>query len=317
LKVLITGASGFVGHHLLNHLTFHTDDEIFGTRLSVNERPGLAEMPITWYEVNLCDADQVQHLLAEIRPDRIYHLAGQAFVPASFDNPWFTLETNIRGQVNLFESLLQLSLNPRILVIGSAQVYGKIEPHENPISENQPFRPDSPYSVSKIAQDMLALQYFQTHQLPVIRARPFNHIGPDQDTRFALPNFARQIAACEAGEPPVLRVGNLKAKRDFTDVRDVVRAYHLLMEKGKAGEVYNVCRGEAHAIEDLLNIMVGLSLVDLTIQLDTTRLRPVDVPLIVGDASRIRQDTAWIPTIAIEQSVADILDYARTIRTKA
>jgi GDP-4-dehydro-6-deoxy-D-mannose reductase len=309
LKILITGASGFVGSHLIDHLAASTNNELFGTTRLLKDR---SRKGIRWTKINLLHPEDVQSLMDTVRPDRVYHLAGQAFVPASFENPWFTLENNIRGQVNLFQSILDLKLDCRVLVVGSAQVYGKILPEENPLTENQPFRPDSPYSVSKVTQDLLALQYFQTHQLHTVRVRPFNHIGPDQDTRFALPNFAKQIASIEADEqPPILRVGNLKAERDFTDVRDVVRAYHLLMEHGRAGEAYNMCRGEAHSIQSLLEMMCGMSSIKVTIELDTDRLRPVDIPCMIGDPSKIRQDTGWEPTIAIEQSLADILDFAR------
>ena len=314
MKALITGADGFVGTHLTNFLMDGTDLELFGTRLNPL-RPGDAEH-IHWTQLDLRDATRVQALLADVRPDLIFHLAAQAFVPASFDDPWHTLENNIKGQLNIFQSMLNLDLKCRMLVVSSAEVYGEIRADENPVTEAQPLRPANPYSVSKVAQDMLAMQYHLSHGLYTVRARAFNHIGPGQNTRFAIPNFATQIAAIEDGQQePVIRVGNLDAERDFTDVRDVVRAYYLMLTEGKAGAVYNVCRGEAHSMRDLLDMMCSMSKVDLAVRLDTTRLRPLDVPCVIGDATRLRQDTAWEPTIDIHRSLADILDHARNSRT--
>jgi len=311
VKALITGASGFVGSHLVDYLTTHTDYELFGT--SLTEESDTSQ--ITWHTIDLRDVGAVQSMITEIKPDFLFHLAGQAFVPASFTDPWDTLENNIKSQVNLLESIRKLDLPCRVLVVSSAHVYGKIAPEENPVNESQPFRPDSPYSVSKVSQDMLALQYHLAYQMPIIRARAFNHIGPRQSPRFALPDFAGQIAAAEVGKhEPIIRVGNLNAERDFTDVRDVVRAYHLMLTEGNAGEAYNVCRGEAFSIRKLLDKLCEQSSVELTIQLDKERIRPLDVPRVVGDSSKLRQDTAWHPTLEIQQSLTDILDYSRQLR---
>ena len=314
MRALITGADGFVGGHLTAFLRANADVELFGTCFYPREQ----DNRIRWWHLDLRDEDRVHALLEEIRPDLIFHLAAQAFVPASFDDPWHTLENNIRGQLNIFQSILQLELECRVLVVSSAEVYGEIRADENPVDENQPLRPANPYSVSKVAQDMLAMQYHLSHGLHTVRARAFNHIGPGQNTRFALPNFAAQIAAIEAGEQePTIHVGNLDAERDFTDVRDVVRAYYLMLMRGKAGAVYNVCRGAAFSMRYLLDTLCDMSVVDLTVAVDTTRLRPLDVPCVIGDASRLRQDTAWEPTIDIHQSLADILDHTRNSRTSA
>lgn len=314
MKALITGASGFVGQHLVAYLAQQTDLELIGTTIT----PPPPNTSVQWWEVDLRDAERVHAMLDQVRPALIFHLAAQAFVPDSLEKPWFTLENNLHGQVNIFDSLVKLALDCRVLVVSSAHVYGKIRPEDNPIREDQPFRPDTPYAVSKVGQDMLALQYYLAYGLPTVRARPFNHIGPGQNTRFALPNFAEQIAAIEAGEqPPILRVGNLDAERDFTDVRDVVRAYYLLLMHGSAGEAYNVCRGEPHSLKGLLDMMRDLSSVELTIEVDESRLRPLDVPCIFGDAGKLRQDTGWQPTIDIRQSLADILDHSRKIRTSS
>lgn len=317
MRVLITGAGGFVGRHLVAHLSAQGHDDLWGTTvISPDQDPTLTSLPVQWSLLDLRDPQATAQAVASIRPDHIYHLAAQAFVPASFDDPWDTLENNIRGQVNLFQALLRHRPQARILVVSSAHVYGSIRPEENPINESQPFRPDSPYSVSKVAQDMLALQYYLAHQLHTVRARPFNHIGPGQNTRFALPNFADQIAAAEAGQhDPIIKVGNLEAERDFTDVRDVVRAYALLLEGGQAGAAYNVCSGQIYSMQALLQHLCHLSHIPLEIRTDPSRLRPLDVPRIVGDSRHLQGDTGWQASIDIHQSLADILAYSRQIRT--
>ncbi len=313
MKILITGANGFVGTHLVDYLSAHTDSELFGAIITPpEEEVRLKKYTIHLHQVDFRDENAVKTLLLEVRPDLIFHLAAQAFVPASFKDPWGTLENNIRGQVNLFQNLLSLELDARILIVSSAEVYGAIRPEENPVNENQPFRPANPYSVSKVAQDMLAYQYFIAYGMKTFRARAFNHIGPGQDKRFALADFASQIAAIEAGQrEPVIRVGNLNAQRDFTDVRDVVRAYHQIVTEGKVGEVYNVCRGEAHSLRELLDILSGMSAIPVTVEVDPTRLRPLDVECVIGDATRLRQDTGWQPTIDLKQSLTDILNTSR------
>jgi GDP-4-dehydro-6-deoxy-D-mannose reductase len=263
--------------------------------------------------VDLCQPEAVESLLADIRPDRIVHLAGQAFVPRSLEAPWETLETNLRSQLNLFESLRRLHLSAcRVLVVSSAHVYGRTAPEETPLREDQAFRPDTPYGVSKVGQDMLAYQYYVAYGLHTLRARPFNHIGVGQDLRFAIPNFAQQIAHIEqTGAEPIIRVGNLAAQRDFTDVRDVVRAYALLLERGTAGEAYNVCSGQAVSMQSILQTLCDLSPAELRIEVDPSRLRPLEVPLVVGDAAKLKKDTGWTPEIALRQSLSDILDAAR------
>ncbi|MCL4875248.1 MAG: GDP-mannose 4,6-dehydratase [Anaerolineae bacterium] len=313
MKALITGANGFVGTHLVDYLSAHTDLELFGAIITPpSEEVRLKKYAIHLHQVDFREEAEVKNLLLQIRPELIFHLAAQAFVPASFKDPWGTLENNIKGQVNLFQNLLSLELDARVLIVSSAEVYGAIRPEENPVNENQPFRPANPYSVSKVAQDMLAYQYFIAYGMKTFRARAFNHIGPGQDIRFALADFASQIAAIEKGQrDPVIRVGNLDAQRDFTDVRDVVRAYYQIVTQGKVGEVYNVCRGEAHSLRELLDMLCGMSTARLRVEIDPTRLRPLDVECVIGDATRLRQDTGWQPTIDIRQSLTDILDTSR------
>lgn len=313
MKILITGVNGFVGQHLLAYLSDQGETELSGiTSQPPSECASLQPYPVALYQLDLREPQAVEAILGDLRPDQIVHLAAQAFVGDSLHNPWDTLENNIKIQSNLLESLRRINPACRLLVISSAEVYGKIASEENPVREDQPFRPTSPYAVSKIAQDMLAYQYFLTYNMPTIRSRAFNHIGPGQNTRFALPSFARQIAEAEAGQrEPVIRVGNLDVERDFTDVRDVVRAYALLLQHGKPGEVYNICRGEAYRLRDMLERLCQMSYVPVQIEVDPGRLRPADVPRMVGDATRLRQDTGWQPEIALEQTLIDILEHAR------
>ena len=307
LRVLITGAGGFVGQHLTAHLSqAQPQARLYGTTLLSSERVhgSLAgNRPI-----DLKDADAVLGLLAEIQPESIYHLAAQAFVPRSFEDPWETLENNVRSQLNIILACLELDLRPRLLVVSSAEIYGAVAPERMPMAENTPIRPTNPYSVSKVAQDMLALQYYLSHGFPIMRARPFNHIGPGQDSRFVAPALAMQIARIEedAGHG-VIKVGNLEAKRDFTDVRDIVRAYRLIIENGRPGQAYNVASGVAYSIRRMLDILLGLTEAEIQVTVDQARLRPIDVPEIRGDSSKLRADTNWKPTLTFEDTLKDVL----------
>jgi GDP-4-dehydro-6-deoxy-D-mannose reductase len=310
LDVLITGAGGFVGGHLVTYLTRATDSRLHGTLISEAERyPALsAACPDLW-TLDLRDPAAVREMLQAVRPERIFHLAGQAYVPRSFDHPWDTLETNIRGTLNLLRAVQELDLPTRVLVVGSAEIYGVVRPDQLPLTEDTPFAPSSPYSVSKVAQDMLALQYTLAYRIFTIRMRPFNHIGPGQNDRFAASNWAMQIAEIEAGKrEPVVYVGDLSAARDFTDVRDVVRAYVLALDRGEPGGVYQVCSGQAHTMQSILDKLISLSHVSIEVRVDAQRLRPTDIPILVGDYSRLRNRTGWQPEIPIDQSLRDVLD---------
>lgn len=313
MRVLITGAGGFAGSHLVDYLRAQTDPalEVWGcdrggTRQAVYLSP---EHALT---ADLRDPAAARAVIAAVRPERIFHLAGQAFVGDSWTDPWATLETNLRAQVNLCEAVLAEGLQPRILVLGSMEEYGRVAPADLPVRETQPLRPDSPYGVSKVGQDLLGLQYFLSRGLPIVRVRPFNHIGPRQNPKFVAPAFASQIAAIEAGrQAPVLKVGNLSARRDFTDVRDMVRAYALALEAGVPGEVYNLGRGESYKIQDLLDRLLAGARCPVSVEPDASRLRPSDVPDMVCDAGRFRAQTGWAPRVSLEQSLRDLLDYER------
>jgi GDP-4-dehydro-6-deoxy-D-mannose reductase len=268
-------------------------------------------------KVNFCEADlkdivSLKKCLAEARPDRIFHLAAQSFVPTSWRCPAETFAINAIGQINLFEAVLSLNISPRIQVAGSSEEYGLVNSDEIPMRETNPLRPLSPYAVSKVAQDMLGWQYFKSYGLEVVRTRGFNHTGPRRGEVFICSNFAKQIVEIEKNKrKPVICVGNLQAKRDFTDVRDIARAYWLCLEKGNAGDVYNIGTGKTYSIRDVLDRLLTLSKVEVKIEVDPTRLRPSDVPVLLCDSTKFRKLTGWAPQIPFEQSLQDLLDYWR------
>ncbi|MCB9451931.1 MAG: GDP-mannose 4,6-dehydratase [Anaerolineaceae bacterium] len=311
MQILITGASGFAGRHLIEHILSTTPDAVIhGTVFG----PNTGELPESghWYDLDLRQVDAVSDLIAQVRPQQIYHLAAQASPRRSFEVPWETLENNIRAQLNVILGCLAAAIQPRMVVVSSAEIYRPVEPPDRPIPEGTPFIPTSPYGVSKITQDVLAQQYYLSHDLPIMRARPFNHCGPGQSLGFVAPDFAIQIARIEAGlQSPVIQVGNLSARRDFTDVRDVARAYGLMMEHGEPGEAYNIASGQAYSIQELLDILVSYSTVPVEVRLDPVRLLPVDVPIKRGDASKLKKATGWQPQIPLEQSLLDILNDCR------
>jgi GDP-4-dehydro-6-deoxy-D-mannose reductase len=260
----------------------------------------------------LMNLPALKELFSAARPTHIFHLAAQAFVPASWEDPWNTLANNIRGQLNVLLAAIAMGTWPRVLVVGSAEEYGIVAPEELPIRETNPLRPSSPYAVSKVAQDMLGYQYYASHKLPVVRVRPFNHIGPGQSPAFVTSDFAKQIAEAEVGlREPVLQVGDLTARRDFSDVRDIVRGYYLALSEGEPGEVYNLGAERSYSIREVLDRLMALSTIPLRVEADAARLRPIDIPEIVGDCSRFRARTGWQAQIPLEQSLQDILEYWR------
>lgn len=309
MRALITGVGGFAGSHLADFLLTETDWQVIGCDLFEENTPAHLRGRIACSSVDLCDSEAVQRMLGETAPDVILHLAALAKVGDSWDNPWPVLHNNIRGQLNILEALVHLGATARVMVVGSNEEYGLVQPGELPLTEKSPLRPNSPYGVSKVSQDMLGLQYHLSHELPVIRVRPFNHIGPRQSPGFVAPDFARQIAEAEAGlRPARIKVGNLEAQRDFCDVRDMVRAYYLAVDRGVPGEVYNIGSGQARSIQELLDVLLSHSRVEITIETDPTRLRPSDVPLVLCDASKFRALTGWTPVIPFATSLRDVLD---------
>ena len=311
MRALITGIGGFAASHLADLLLAETDWQIVGCDLRQSTPPHL-QAQVTCHVVDLCEPEAVQRVLDEVAPDFIFHLAAMAQVGGSWRDPWPVLKNNIRGQLNLLQALVKLKATPRVMVVGSNEEYGLVQPHELPLTEETPLRPNSPYGVSKVTQDMLGLQYHLSHQLPIVRVRPFNHIGPRQSPGFVAPDFARQIAEAEAGRrPPRMQVGNLKARRDFTDVRDMVRAYYLAITQGAPGDVYNIGSGQSHAIQELLDVLLSHSQVEISVEPDPARMRPSDVPDVRCDAGKFRALCGWEPTIAFETTLHDVLEYWR------
>jgi GDP-4-dehydro-6-deoxy-D-mannose reductase len=314
LRALITGITGFAGGHLAAHLLARGDVEVFGAAHDRGHGVDHLGRPVSVVIADLRDRDVVEDLLLHVRPHHIYHLAAQAYVPAAWQAPWDTFENNVRPELNILQLILHEELRIRLLVVASNEVYGAVSPDELPVDENTKLEPRNPYGVSKVAQDLLARQYYLSHGVDVIRARAFNHLGPRQSPQFVAANFARQIAEAEAGfREPVVRVGNLQAQRDFTDVVDVVRAYALLMEKGQSGEAYNIGSGQPRSVQTVLDNLLAMSSVQVRVEPDPARMRPSDVPVIYADISKLRKDTGWQPTISFADSLSRVLAYWREI----
>lgn len=312
MRALITGAGGFVGGHLRTYLLAHTDWELTGTVYPQPVEAQPDDPRLRLIHTDLRDPEGVRALVDTVQPDYVFHLAAQSIPAASFDDPWETLETNIRSQLNILHSVRMLGLPARMLVIGSNEEYGRPEEADLPLTEETPLRPHNPYAVSKVTQDLMGLQFHLAHGMDVVRMRPFNHTGPGQSPRFVVPAFASQIARIEAElQEPVVKVGNLEARRDFSDVRDIVRAYHLAMTQGEPGEVYNLASGQARAVGELLDTLLSFAEVDIRVETDPERYRPVDVPVVYGSAGKFRRQTGWEPRIPFEQTLRDTLDYWR------
>ncbi len=319
MNVLITGITGFAGSHLADYiLDHHGGVEIHGTRRWRSKEDAADHLTgrVAFHECDITDAHNVYRVIEKIKPDKIFHLAAQSYVPASWDSPAETLHTNVVGQCNVLEAIKRLrhsGYDPIVQVAGSSEEYGHAERDELPIKETNPLRPLSPYAVSKVAQDFMGYQYWRSYRIRVIRTRAFNHEGPRRGEVFVVSNFAKQIAEIEKERrEPVVRVGNLEAVRDFSDVRDIVRAYWQATEGCTPGDVYNICSGHGCAIGDVLNILLSLSSRrDIGVEADPQRLRPSDVPVLIGDCSKFQAATVWRPTIPFEQTVLDSLNYWR------
>jgi GDP-4-dehydro-6-deoxy-D-mannose reductase len=310
VRVLITGVSGFVGRYLAASC-LRDGLEVYG--ISRGPAPVAFEHgSVQWSAVDLLDRVFVRAVLERVRPETIFHLAAQADVSASWKDPADTLANNVIAEANVLQSLVDVGLNPVIVAVGSSECYGRVRPEENPIGELTPFRPANPYGVSKAAQDLLGQQYFASHGLRIVRMRPFNHIGPGQSHGFAVASFARQIAEIEeSGAARPIRVGNLSAERDLSDVRDIVAGYRLAALHGKPGEAYNIGSGHGVTIEAVLKKLLALARTTIEVEVDPERLRPLDVPRIVCDPRKFIGDTGWQPHIPLDQSLADVLNSFR------
>lgn len=314
MKVLITGARGFVGSYLTDFLLSKKGIEVHGLGRNGSKESvfNSASRKTVFHSCDIRDLKAVTGVLKKAKPDRVFHLAAQSFVPSSWASPKETLSVNVIGQLNLFEALNLTGGAPKVHIAGSSEAYGRVLPKEIPVREANTLRPLNPYGVSKAAQDLLAYQHGRNSKLQVVRTRAFNHTGPGQPDRFVASDFARQVALIEAGKrAPVIHVGNLESIRDFTDVRDIVKAYWLALEKGKAGEVYNVCSGKGHKIREIVEIYLKHSKIRIKIKQDKTRMRPSDVPVLVGSAEKFKKQTGWKPEIPFKTTLLDILNYWR------
>ena len=292
MRALVTGADGFVGLHLVGYLTAE-GDQVVPSSCDVTNRDAIVA------EFARADADVV------------YHLAGQADVGGSWQNPVETIRVNVEGTLNVLDAA-RLAGCRRVVAITSADVYGRISEADLPIRETHDLQPVSPYAASKAAAEMVCIQAGLAHGLEVVRVRAFNHLGPGQSDRFVASAIASRIAACEREGSTVVQVGTLDARRDFTDVRDVVRAYRSLMTSGRAGEVYNVCSGTDRSVREVTDILVNLSTADITLETDPALVRPVDLRVLRGDNTKISGCTDWSPTIPIEQTLEDLLEFWRS-----
>ncbi|MCL2227075.1 MAG: GDP-mannose 4,6-dehydratase [Oscillospiraceae bacterium] len=319
MKALVIGAAGFVGKHLMRHLRKDCGWAVAATKLPHEQIDGLdefAKLGVDIFDLDILNQDDVSCLLKKNQPDCIFHLAAQSSVSLSWENPALTVDVNIKGTVNVLEALRQLGKKPKVLLVGSGEEYGRVNQDEVPICEDNALRPGNVYAATKACQGILGKIYADAYNLDIIIVRAFNHIGPGQSPVFVVSDFCKQVAEIEAGQrEPVIRVGNLSAKRDFTDVRDVVRAYGLLIEYGKRGETYNVGSGKAIDIDSILKAILAKSSADIEVVTDKSKLRPIDVPIIEADIGKLRMLTNWKPEIELEQTIAETLEHwKRNIR---
>lgn len=307
-KGLVIGAAGFVGSYLIDEMCA-CGIEAYATKLP---HETLEKDNAIVYDLDIMDKNAIASLLFEIRPDYIFHLAAQSSVGLAWKNPGLTIDVNIKGSVNVMDALRELFYKPRVLLIGSGEEYGHICPGETPITEENSLRPGNIYAATKVCQNMIGSIYSKAYDLELMMVRAFNHIGPGQAPMFVVSDFCKQVAEIEKGlREPLMKVGNLAAKRDFTDVRDVVKAYVKLVQTGVPGETYNVGSGNAKAIQEILDLIVSMSEADIKVEIDPNKLRPVDVPIIEADITKIRELTGWQPQISLEQTIQETLDYWR------
>ena len=313
-RILITGFSGFMGSYLIEQCrTLYPDASLFGICKSLpSHSDALSKHDITPITADITDAEHMRHAVAQSQPDWVFHLAAQSSVASSWADPTATLHINADGALQLLDALRAEHLSPRIILAGSGEQYGMVRPDENPISEECPFRPVSPYGVSKSAQDLIGYQYFVAYNLPIVRARLFNTFGPRQSATFVIADFARQIALIEQGNvEATLTVGNLQARRDFLPVEDAVQGLLALAQRGQAGQAYNIGSGQAHSIREMLDILSGYARMRISVCQDPARLRPSDIPLLVASVSRLREQTGWTPSIDLAYALKQTLNYWR------
>jgi len=314
MRALVTGISGFVGCHLAEHLAAEGDLVVgisSGGRWPAGSEGVARGARIEPFDLAGGDDAALAALIARKQPEAIYHLAAQANPQASVADPRGTWALNLGGTLTLLEAARASGLRPRVVIVGSGVSYGNPGPDHIPVAEDCPLRPNNPYAASKAAADLLGIQHYLAHGTDVVMARPFNHAGPRQSPAYVLGGLARQVAEVEAGRAPRVEVGNLDVVRDFTDVRDVVRGYRLLVARGVPGEIYNLGTGRGTRLADALEFLRLRARVPVEVRVDPARVRPIDQPLLVADASKLRAATGWEPALSIEQTLADMLDYWR------
>lgn len=313
-RILVTGATGFVGSHLLTQLDQERAGKIYAAKRRRSDMSLVSSCPpVEWVEMDVTDAHNVLATVKDIAPSHIFHLAAQSFVPTSWKAPQETLTTNAVGTVNILEAVRALGVKTRIHIAGTSEEYGFVLVKELPVTEESPLRPLSPYGVSKVAADLFGQQYYRSYGLHVVITRAFNHTGPRRGEMFAESTFAKQIARIEKGlQDPVIKVGNLDAARDYSDVRDVVRAYWLALEQCEPGQVYNISSSKSIRIGDVLDCLLSHARVkNIRREVDATRLRPSDVPRLEGDCQKFKLTTGWAPQIPLEKTLEDLLEYWR------
>ncbi|PIU01771.1 GDP-mannose 4,6-dehydratase [bacterium (Candidatus Torokbacteria) CG09_land_8_20_14_0_10_42_11] len=314
-NVLITGSEGFVGSHLADWIIKNKKNyAVHGIK---HWQPRYTQIlhlnpAATYHNCDIRNLEELFKILQKVKPVKIFHLAAQSFVPLSWLSPAETLETNIVGEANLFEAVRRAGIDPVIQIAGSSEEYGLVGKNESPISEDNPLRPLSPYGVSKVGQDFLGYQYFKSYGLKIVRTRAFNHTGPRRGENFVTSDFAKQIAEIEKGKKEaIIYVGNLEAVRDFTDVRDIVRAYWLATEKCAYGEVYNIGSGKGYKIGEMLKMLLAMSRKKIAVKQDEKRMRPSDVMVLICNANKFRRATGWKPAIPFRKTLRDLLNYWR------
>jgi len=313
MRILITGITGFVGSHLAEYL-LGEGHEVYGIDRWRSKRDNISHIinELKIINADIRDGYSLQTVLQEVKPTYCFHLAAQTFVKESWNSPLETLSTNVLGTLNVLEAVRRTGEDCTVVVAGSSEEYGFVSPGETPIKETNPLRPMSPYGVSKVAADKLGCLYHMSYGLKVIVTRAFNHSGPRRGEVFATSSFAKQIAEIEAGsKEPILYVGNLEAQRDWSDVRDIVRAYWLAATKCEPGEAYNVCSGKAIRVGDMLECLLAMSKTQIEVRQDPSRMRPSDVPILLGDCSKFKIITGWERVIPFEKTLEDLLDYWR------